>query len=84
MNRGVPNTDKLLPGDRVLVIGGPFVGLQGTVLSDLEAKKLTDKIRGEQVPMMRCPPRAAHVALPLFGGVVPIILMRYQIELIGR
>ncbi len=78
------SADELLPGDRVRVIDGTFVGLEGTVLTKDEARKLREKNGGEQGPLTRWPPGAAYVALPLFGREVPTFLMRFQVERIGR
>ena len=72
--------DELLPGDRVRVVDGTFVGLEGTVLMKEEARKLREKNGGEQGPLTRWPPGATYVRLTLFDRKVPIFLLRDQME----
>jgi hypothetical protein len=78
------NADELLPGDRVRVIDGTFVGLEETVLTKGEAKKLRERNGGEEGPLTHWPPGAAYVVLPLFGREVPTFLLSDQMERIGR
>lgn len=78
------NADVPLPGDRVRVIDGTFVGLEGIVLTKEEARKLQERNGGEQGPLTRWPPGFTYVALPVFGRETPIFLFRDQIELMGR
>lgn len=76
--------DELLPGDRVRVVDGTFVGLEGTVLTKEEARKLRKRNGGEEGPLTRWPAGAAYVSLPIFGREMPIFLLRDQMECIGR
>ena len=83
-DQGMPNADELLPGDRVRIVDGTFVGLEGTVVTREKVGKLRDRNGGEEGPLTRWPPGAAYVVLPLFAREVPIFLMRDQMEYIGR
>ena len=78
------NDDELIPGDRVRVVDGTFIGLEGTVLTKKEAGKLREINGGQEGPLTRWPPGAAYVALHLFGREVPVFLLRDQIERIRR
>jgi transcription antitermination factor NusG len=84
IDQDMPNGEGLLPGDRVRVTSGTFVGLEGTVLSEKEAEKFLEKNGGEEGPLKNRPRGSAYVALPLFGRKMPIFLERFQIERIGR
>jgi len=83
-DQNISGADELLPGDRVRVTDGTFVGLEGTVVTREEARKLRQANGGEEGPLTRWPPGAAYVVLTLFDREVPIFLLRDQMELIGR
>ena len=81
----MPSADELLPGDRVRVVDGTFIGLEGTVLTLEEARTLRETNGGQDAPLKEWSPEDIYVALPLFDRQeVPIILLREQIERIGR
>jgi transcription antitermination factor NusG len=72
--------DELLPGDRVRVVDGTFVGQEGTVVTREEARKLRERNGGEEGPLTRWPAGSAYVVLSLFDREVPIFLLRDQME----
>lgn len=81
-DRAMSNADELLPGDRVRVIDGTFLGLEGTILTEEEARKLLETKGGQRGQLT---PECTYVALPLFDHPeVPVVLFRDQIERIGR
>jgi transcription antitermination factor NusG len=78
------NADELMPGDRVRIVDGTFIGLEGTVLTREEARELRDKNGGQEDPLTEWSPEDVYLALPLFGREVPVILLRAQVKCIAR
>lgn len=67
------------PGDRVKVVGGTFIGMDGRVIDIAEVRALHAQ-RGGQHPDTRCPPGYVWLALPIFGLEVPIQLTYDQVQ----
>jgi hypothetical protein len=75
-----PNQPRwFLAGDRVQVIGGTFVGLEGTVIDPVQVGALLRQ--GDQTPEPEVPDRF-WVLLPLFDRQVPVLLDRFQLQAI--
>ena len=70
---------KFSPGDRVRVIDGTFVGLQGVVLERAEAESLWETNGGEQPPALVAS-GIVCVSLPIFERQVTVCLCVSQIE----
>lgn len=65
--------------DRVRVVGGTFIGMEGRVI-DIAAVRTLCAQRGGQDPDTRCPPGYVWLALPIFGLEVPIQLTYDQVQ----
>jgi hypothetical protein len=70
---------RFLPGDRVKVINGTFVGKTGRAVDQEEARMLWQKAGGEEPP---CTPihGLVWVVLEIFDGSVPVLLEPSQLE----
>jgi transcription antitermination factor NusG len=73
------NPTEFLPGDRVKVIDGTFVGKHGVVVSLAEARALWRTAGGEQPPL-QVTPGVVCVLLPIFTHCVPVCLVASQLE----
>jgi transcription antitermination factor NusG len=75
-----PQSDftEFMPGDRVKVVDGTFVGMQGIVVSRAEANALCETVGGQR-PSLTEVPGMVHVMLPIFNRTVPVTLLIWQI-----
>ena len=67
------------PGDRVRVVGGTFIGMEGRAIDIAEVRTLHSQ-RGGQDPDTTCPPGYVWLALPIFALEVPIQLSCGQVQ----
>jgi transcription antitermination factor NusG len=76
------NPGRFLPGDRIRVIDGTFVGAVGSVVTRADAFALWEKVGGQK-PGPIDPVGAVWVAISVFDRVVPVLLDGSQIEACG-
>ena len=82
MNAERTDAGEFRPGDRVKVVGGTFVGMDGRVIDKAEVLALYAQ-GGGQNPDTRRPPGYVWLALPIFAREVPILLEQDQIQHAG-
>jgi transcription antitermination factor NusG len=74
-----PNSAGFLPGDRVRVADGTFIGKVGRVVSYAEATALWEANGGQAPPLYRAYPGMVCAVLDLFGRSVPVWFQTFQL-----
>jgi transcription antitermination factor NusG len=80
MNAEQSRSGEFRPGDRVKVIDGTFVGLEGRVIDLKEAREMWESGKGGEQPCARPPAICGWVLLSIFSRPVPVMLVRDQIQ----
>ncbi len=78
-NRMNANPGRFLPGDRITVVDGTFVGEVGHVVSRADAFALREKVGGQK-PGPIDPVGGVWVVISVFDRILPVLLDGLQIE----
>jgi hypothetical protein len=77
------NPERLLPGERIKVVDGSFVGEVGEVISRQKAVALWKRVGGEK-PGLTDDTEMVWVQIPVFDQPVPVLLHLFQVERIAQ